>query len=231
MKKIVFVGGVILMIITSLIISGCQNKEASLSDSTEQKDVSDSTEQKEILEVHHSTAEPNYEYQLYLSDDVIFGEVVEELGSEYTNPDRTKDIVNAWQTKYKVRVDKSYKGDLQEGDEIEVITWNRIGLYPEDEEQYQIEDDEAEFYLEKGQSGVFMLSYDEQDGLYDIVFEDEGLFELKETGTSATNEEAKEIYASPSFEITLDQIPDDIKKADVLYGDGADVKDSGVSVG
>lgn len=175
------------------------------------------SEQKDILEIRHLTVEPDYEYQLYLSDDVVLGEVIEELGSEYTNPDGTKDIVNAWQTKYVVRVDKSYKGFVTEGEEIEVITWNKIGISPEDEEKYEIDSDEKEFYLHKGQRGVFMLNYDESDGLYDIVFEEEGLFELKETDTASIKEEGSEIYSSPSVEITLDQIPDDIKKADELY--------------
>lgn len=216
MKKVLAIAlASALLIAASFSLYGCaENKTEPAPSVTETE-----TEEKEILEIHHLIVEPDYEYQLYLSDDVILGEVIEELESGYTNPNRTKDIINAWQTKYVVRVDKSYKNVLKEGEEIEVITWNRIGLYPEDEENYQIENDEEEFYLKKGQHGVFMLNYDERDKLYDIVYEKEGIFEPMESGVALINEDAAEVYASPSFEITLDQIPADIERADEKFGD------------
>lgn len=63
------------------------------------------------------------------------------------------------------------------------------------------------------------LTTDKNERMYDVVFRKEGVFEPKETGTSLIREDDSVIYASLSFEITLDQIAADIKKADELYGD------------
>lgn len=162
---------------------------------------------------------PDYEYQLFQSDDVILGEVTEKLDSWFTNPDgKIKELNNALLTPYKVKVEKSYKGLFAEGETVIVNVWNGASVNSKSEIVPVI--GAKSFYLRKGQRGVFMLEETEyvkskdNETMYNAVYEDEGLFEPK-----GTNEEGKEIYASPSFEITLDRIPGDIAKAHERYGD------------
>ncbi len=179
---------------------------------------------KDIVIAEISYAAPDYEYQLYLSDDVILGEVIQTLEGRYSNPDDSiPGLMNAWITPYVVRVDKSYRGVLTEGDTVVVCTWNKLGIYPGDENQVVIEN-EREFYLHDGQRGVFMLELedafttDDNQPMYEVVFQNEGLFEPKETDVAPIGQDASVVYASPSFEVTLDQIPEDIKRADEQYG-------------
>lgn len=155
----------------------------------------------------------DYEYQLWLSDDVILGEVVEELEGRYSNPDGAlKEVGNSWVTPYRVRIDKSYKGVLSEGETVIVDVWR-----PKDDSENIIYKNYNEFYLHEGQRGIFMLdqtkyiTYDNGETMYGVVFGDEGLFEPKE--------ESEDVYASPSFEVTLDQISADVAKADEVYGE------------
>lgn len=181
----------------------------------------------EIIEVRYCfRPEPDYERQLWESDDVIFGEVIEELEGRYSNPNgEIEEIGNDWITTYAVRVDKSYKGLLTEGETVIVNTWNEFS--PEEKKNYKengilIIGDE-EFYLHKGQRGIFMLEQtqhmttENNEPLYHIVMEKQGIFEAKETDSTLITENEKTIYSSSCFEITLDQIADDIKKADEIY--------------
>lgn len=165
-------------------------------------------------------AAPDYERQLHRSDDVILGEVIEEFDGYYCNPDyEIKGLGNMWITPYVVRIDESYRGKYSKGDKVLVTAWNNYK--PEDKDPNVWIEDDYPFYLHEGQRAVFMLddcseylSIDGWDTVYKVVMQPEGIFEPK-----GTNEEGKEIYASPSFEVTLDSISDDIKKADEKYGE------------
>lgn len=180
--------------------------------------------------ISHLEAQPDYEYQLAQSEDVILGEVIEELDGYYCNPDNEReDLMNMWITPYVVRVDESYRDVYSKGDEVIVVAWN--WFKPGEEHPDIIIEDESDFYLHEGQRAVFMLndcseylSINGWDKVYELVYQDEGLFEPKETGTANMGEEAKEIFASPCFEITLDQIRGDIKKAYDRYGDSLNQK-------
>ncbi len=206
----------------SLGMTGCGEKNSAKETFSS---VLETKEKKDILVMRYSYPEPDYEYQLWLSDDVIFGEVVEELDGKYSNPDGAiEGLGNAWITPYAVKVEKSYKGVIKEGETIVVNAWNNTGVYPEDEETYTIQTNEREFYLHDGQRGIFMLAYskvpaDDNEQAYYVVMDNEGIFEAKDMGVSLTSENEDVIYASPSFEITLDQIAGDIQKADELYKD------------
>lgn len=225
---------IILAVIIALCLCGCGKVDTeSIKDTDSTKDVDgaetvdrvedvDNTEnvdgKKDIVGIGYSTVEPNYDYQLFMSDDIIVGEVIEELDRWFTNPDgEIKELMNAELTPYKVRVDKSYKGLFKEGDIIIADVWN---IYPVYAGRDDIEITGAnDYYLHEGQRGVFMLEETqyvkskENETMYHPVFGEESVFEPKETGTANMGEEAKQIYASPSLEITLDQIPDDIKSA------------------
>lgn len=165
-------------------------------------------------------AAPDYEFQLHRSDDVILGEVIDELDGYYCNPDyEIKELGNMWITPYVVRIDESYRGKYSKGGKVLVTAWNNYK--PEDKDPNVWIEDDYPFYLHEGQRAVFMLddcseylSIDGWDTVYEVVMQPEGVFEPK-----GTNEEGKEIYASPSFEVTLDSISDDIKKADEKYGE------------
>ena len=126
-----------------------------------------------------------------------------------------------------MKVDEVYKGDVSEGDEIHVAKWNKIGWPVDAEKNYVIEDDLEEYYLRKGQSGVFMLEYIENEGKYYIMYGKDSVFELKDTGTAAMNEESNEVYAAPRFEMTLDKLPEDITNADEKY-QGAESDDNSI---
>lgn len=216
--------------------SGCGkntvDNEASQEPVAEQKDsttesVSD-TEGKNILEFDREIVEVEYDYLLYDSDTIVKGEITEDLGGKYTNPDGTiPELANAWETEYVLKVDEVYKGDVSEGDEIHVAKWNKIGWPVDAEKNYVIEDDLEEYYLRKGQSGVFMLEYIENEGKYYIMYGKDSVFELKDTGTAAMNEESNEVYAAPRFEMTLDKLPEDIKNADEKY-QGAESDDNSI---
>lgn len=236
MKRIRLMAVACLMISLVLLFNSCANTEdmreikenipesKNVQEKIDNTETQDNTEEEAVVGVHTSYPAPDYEYQIYISDDVILGEVIEEGGSKYTDPYNEKGLLNAWETRYTVRVDKSYKGLFSEGDTVIVTTWNKLGLYPQYEEDSIIAniDSKNEFYLHEGQKGVFMLSYEEirsseNEKAYSVVYSREGLFEPKETGTASMNEEAKQVYASPSFEITLDRLPGDVQKAEELY--------------
>ena len=176
---------------------------------------------KEILEIEYSYADPDYEYQLYSADEIIEGEVIKELESYYSNPDREiEGLTNALITPYVVRVGKSYKGGLTEGDEVVVTAWNESGIYPSDKEEYTIVTNERKFYLQEGQKAVFLLkdcskylAKDENETIYEVVSQNEGVFDLTE------KDDGSIVYVSPSFEMTLDQLPRDIIKAEEKFKD------------
>ena len=68
MKKVLAIAlASALLIAASFSLYGCaENKTEPAPSVTETE-----TEEKKILEIHHLIVEPDYEYQLYLSDDVI----------------------------------------------------------------------------------------------------------------------------------------------------------------
>ncbi len=171
---------------------------------------------KDVITTIVDYAAPDYEYQLYESDDVILGQVEKTLEGKLLYPDRPSDEINEVITPYVVRIDKSYKGSLTEGDTVLVCAWNYSASYLEDDDSITIVDTSHEFYLHDGQRGVFQLVYSDflsttfGQPMYEVACQNEGFFEQKEKDGAL-------VYASPSFEITLDQIPEDIKKADEQY--------------
>lgn len=213
MKRIIVL---MMAIVISLGLYGCTEAN------TEQKVTTEnSTAEKEILDIEISYAEPDYDFQLYRADEVIEGEVIKELESYYSNPDREiEGLANALITPYVVRVGKSYKGGLSEGDEVIVTAWNEVGISPGDKEEYTIVTNERKFYLHEEQKAVFLLrdcskylAKNENEVIYEVVYQGEGVFDLTE------KDDGSIVYASPSFEITLDQLPDDIKKAEEKFKD------------
>ncbi len=182
--------------------------------------------EKQVHEMSYSKPEPDYEYQLFWSDDVVLGEVIEELEGFYSNPDgKITECANAWVTPYVLKVEKSYKGLFREGDTVILNTWNGSCLTPEEYESLDERDRKGEFYLHEGQCGVFVIEetlyITSADGetMYNMVQGEESVFEPKEKGTALMNEEAKQVYASPSLEMTLDRLPDDIKTVEDKYKD------------
>ena len=219
MKRII-----VLMMAIAVLLSlfGCAEANTEEEITTEK-----STAEKGVIDIEISYAEPNYDFQLYRADEVIEGEVIEELESYYSNPDREiEGLMNALITPYVVRVGKAYKGGLSEGDEVIVTAWNEVGIYPGDKEEYTIVTNERKFYLHEGQKAVFLLSdrsedlaRNENETIYEVVYQNEGVFDLKNEVNTSKKEESKVVYASPSFEMTLDRLPDDIKKAEEKFKD------------
>ncbi len=157
----------------------------------------------------------DYEDQLAMTDEIILGEVTEQLDGFYSGPDyEAEGFENMWISSFSVRVDKSYRGKHSKGDEILIVTRNYYK--PGDEDPYVWIEDYNSLYLHEGQRALFMLddssdylSIDGWDTTYTLVYDDEGLYEPK-----GTNEEGKEIYVSSNLELTLDNLPNDIKIAD-----------------
>ena len=206
-------------------MTGCGKKMSSqetfLSEGIETKA---ELETKDIIALHSIRPEPDYDYQVWMSDDIIYGEVIEELEGRYSNPNgEYGDLANMWITPYVIKVQKSYKGVINEGETIIVNTWNYFS--PEEKNKFVVVTDNVEFYLYQGQSGIFMLertkylTTEDNKPVYHVVMGHEGLFQVKDTDISLMSEEDEVVYASPYFELTLDQIAGDIKKADELYKD------------
>lgn len=220
-----------LALCTILCSCGKQVEKTVESDSGNTENTTDDTP---IAQVNSLYPGPDYDYQLALSDDLILGEVVEELGGRYSNPDNSiEGYDNMWKLQYSVRVDKSFKGYLKEGDLITVIVNSDSGLSPEDEEKMKSQsvityredcDGGYECTLKKGDKPVLMLEKslfvtDEGENGYRVVFGKLGAFFPEENGTMAISENAETVYASPAEKIKLSDIPADIAAADELYGD------------
>lgn len=207
-KNIIIGGCAILCAVVCL--NGCERKD--IAENRFPKKTFPITEQK----THSPNFESDYESMICFADAVVLGEITKESRSEYTNPslNKAKNASKLWQTKYTMRVDKSYKGVITE-DEIEVVTLNKTKP-SKIRKTYASEDDAPEFYLSKGQRGIFMLKYNNEDGLYDVAYEDEGVFKLKDPDAVMSSENLNQVYASPSFEITLGNLTDDVKRVNEI---------------
>lgn len=181
-----------------------------------------------VIEVNNLYPAADYEYQLHRADDVILGEVIEELGGKYTNHDKLIDgYADIWVWQYAVRVDNSYKGYFNEGDIVTVIVASESGYSPEDEQALNVTVEvcggSGECELAKGQTGVFMLkkytdfkTYDGGD-VYTVVFGSEGAFFPVTEGDASMSENAETVYASNSLKLKLSELPVDIARAEAEY--------------
>ena len=154
----------------------------------------DAEKPKDVIVTNYSLPEPNYNYQVWNSDDIILGEVIEELESKYSNPDNTIDeLANMWITPYVIRVEKSYKDLIKDGDTVVVNVWNELS--PEDKEKEKESNvirisNYPNFNLNIGQKGVFFLTYDdylltdENEKTFDILYQNSGIFEEKNVGVN-----------------------------------------------
>lgn len=229
MKKILAIAfASVLLLTASFSLYGCAENKADTVESVRQ------TETASIggfVEISASKAAPDYEYQLWDSDDVVLGEVIEELESRDVYASDDGYAIDGVITSYLFKVEKSYKGLLSEGDTITVSVWNYPdNMVSEDGVVFEVVSEMDNFYLQKGQHGVFMLSYpsissNKED--FFVAYKEEGIFEPKESGIALINEDAAEVYASPSFEITLDQISADIERADEKFGDRSEAPVNG----
>ena len=176
-----------------------------------------------VIEVSNLYPAADYEYQLHRADDVILGEVIEELGGAYTDPDK----LNYWVWQYSVRVDESYKGNFNGGDIVTVIVASESGYSPEDEQALNVAVEvcggSGECELAKGQTGVFMLKkytdFKTDDGgdVYTVVFGSEGAFFPVTEGDASMAENAETVYASNSLKLRLSELPSDIARAEAEY--------------
>ena len=176
-----------------------------------------------VIEVSNLYPAADYEYQLHRADDVILGEVIEELGGAYTDPDK----LNYWVWQYSVRVDESYKGNFNGGDIVTVIVASESGYSPEDEQALNVAVEvcggSGECELAKGQTGVFMLKkytdFKTDDGgdVYTVVFGSEGAFFPVTEGDASMSENAETVYASNSLKLKLSELPSDIARAEAEY--------------
>ncbi len=176
-----------------------------------------------VIEVSNLYPAADYEYQLHRADDVILGEVIEELGGAYTDPDK----LNYWVWQYSVRVDESYKGNFNGGDIVTVIVASESGYSPEDEQALNVAVEvcggSGECELAKGQTGVFMLKkytdFKTDDGgdVYTVVFGSEGAFFPVTEGDASMAENAETVYASNSLKLKLSELPSDIARAEAEY--------------
>ena len=176
-----------------------------------------------VIEVSNLYPAADYEYQLHRADDVILGEVTEELGGAYTDPDK----LNYWVWQYSVRVDESYKGNFNGGDIVTVIVASESGYSPEDEQALNVAVEvcggSGECELAKGQTGVFMLKkytdFKTDDGgdVYTVVFGSEGAFFPVTEGDVSMAENAETVYASNSLKLKLSELPSDIARAEAEY--------------
>ena len=180
-----------------------------------------------VIEVSNLYPAADYEYQLHRADDVILGEVIEELGGKYTNHDKLIDgYADIWVWQYAVRVDNSYKGYFNEGDIVTVIVASESGYSPDDEKKINIVVESCgsrQCELAKGQTGVFMLKKDAYfktddggDG-YTVVFGSEGAFFPVTEGDASMAENAETVYASNSLKLKLSELPVDIARAEAEY--------------
>ncbi|MCI9449848.1 MAG: hypothetical protein HFE30_06320 [Clostridiales bacterium] len=229
MKKVIKVAlASALLLASSFSLYSCaENKEKPLDsshDTEKQTEIAETELPKRFLSVNTSRPEPDYETQLWNSDDVVLGEVVEELEA-IPDPETEGVYSYGFITPYRFKVEKSYKGLIEEGDTITVHVWNFPETITEDGEVFAVVSDTKDFYLHEGQRGVFMLKHsdylsdDKESGEFRVAYKEEGIFEPKESGIALINEDSAEVYASPSFEITLDQISADIERADEKFGD------------
>lgn len=242
MKKILAaaLASALLITVSFSLYSCAENKTEPAPAATETKKQTETTETelpKRFLSVNMSIPEPDYETQLWESDDVVLGEVVEELEA-IPDPETEGVYSYGFITPYLFKVEKSYKGLIEEGDTITVHVWNFPETITEDGEVFAVVSDTKDFYLHEGQRGVFMLKHsdylsdDKESGEFRVAYKEEGIFEPKESGITLINEDNAEVYASPSFEITLDQISADIERADEKFGDSdkAPVNGGGIFV-
>lgn len=234
MKKTIFSILLAASLLMSATLYGCGNNSNSDDDLTDTKapestaadtseDVAENYETaKDRLYGNLSKPAPDYEYQLWWADEVIIGEVIEQREGRWSNPDNElEEVENMWLTPYVIRVDKAYRDTVKEGDTVIVNTWNFFepGKKPDDVQVTGMED----FYLEVGMSGMFMLSettfLPTETPEYHIVFDEEGIFVPKDDGVAAIDiNDSDMTLVSPSFEIKLSDIADDIVKADANHG-------------
>ena len=218
----------------ALILCSCNMEKANTNETASDTQTAESpttetpTSNNTSIKIINTYPTADYECQLHISDCVILGEVTEELGGKYTNPDNLiKDYANSWVWQYAIRVDKSYKGNFNEGDIVTVIVASESGYSPEDEQALSVTaaicGGSGECELKKGQAGVFMLEKskyfltDSGNNGYTVVFGSEGAFFPVTEGDASMAENAETVYASNSLKLKLSELPVDIARAEAEY--------------
>lgn len=205
--------------VTNAEISEPQSSAPEASDNAPKGNAAVGEESGSRPEMHFSYAAPDYDYQLHMSDAVIYGEVTEELGGSYIDPDNLRPgSIGAWGWQYTVRADKVFKGSLNEGDTVTVISRRVSGYSPEDEKNLNIFTDGRDYQLTKGDKAVFLLQKDDcTDGAYGVVYGSEGAFFPVTEGDASMSENAETVYASNSLKLKLSELSYDIARAEAEY--------------
>lgn len=243
MKKIILST---LLLIVIIFICGCDVAEPDgMASAQNESDLSGISEQTELEEELDTEEEPLIEVSvsgskvdatkemLFSTSQVILRGVVEEAyPGKYTNPDGTLinkhgvKIANAWETMYRVRIIKVYKGEPYDDEEIIVKTWNWFA--PDDAVADNIiHNTMDEYYLKEGQDMLLCLTYLEDNALntdefgYQIVYGHQGEFYTNVDESSAvpeglavTNGESAVTFKGIKFEFNEATLADEIAAID-----------------
>lgn len=160
----------------------------------EQESIPDAeTEVKDVIRIQHSEISPDLSFTLSVSDIVVDGTILEKISEGHSNPSGTEknacgeNIPYGIVTKYLLRVDKVYFGEVNENDIITIDTSFDTGVSMEDMNKVEIISDETPIELTDGDNAIFCLAKDDiwvkpEDGdVYIIVHDDWGIFDYSES--------------------------------------------------